>query len=813
LRLFKHSLFLALTLGILLGANSPYSYAADSYTDPPPRINSVDTLLFENFNGPEGPFALNPLPGWTVIDSGVPEWDETSWSRYENTAYQQYWNGDLCRVIFSGTNSIGDWLISPIFDCSNEFAVSLSFKHRHQNRSSTETDTAFVLGSTDGGRNWDHLIYMTVQTVGAMISPDTVEEDITSWAAGYDSVRIAFYLKGDNVLTWYIDEPFVGGTVTDTLVYEDFNGYWGPYGNLPPAGWQIINEVLPLPADANDWSRWYYSSWPDTVALAYDNFNNETANEWLITPVLSFSENAICSLSFYNSYWDHNSDPTDSAFVLGSTNGGLTWDHTIAIYTIIDDRSVVKANSWRGFDISSWAQNHDSVRIAFHYIKDDPSFLGWWFFDDLLITQSTITSDNVAVISFDYPSEFIVVGREYYPQATLHNLSVDPQTVDLNLTVQDANNSEVYNYTETGIVLDSVELAQITLSLPFTPLSPGNHTFTATVINPGDENPADDTVRAVLPSYEHIGSGGPDAFGYSFIDNTEQYGPTFNWIEISNSGTQIEPSLHYFMSQEIPLGFSIDFYGSTYSSIWVNSHGEIHIGSRDTWLSTNDCPLPDPSTPHAPLLAVFWDLLYIHHEIGLGVYYQYFDNGNNDYMVVEWQAKVNDAGSDSVVFEAILYENGEIVYQYNYVNDGDGGMGQEATIGIEYDLIPSGLTYNCNDDNPANRLENGLAIKWFLGTTSVDETLNIPSDYALNQNYPNPFNSQTVISYTLPEESDVRIEIADILGRIVDVVVENRQAAGEYEVAWDAGDKPSGVYFYRIKAGEYNQARKMILLK
>jgi hypothetical protein len=178
------SLILALTVGIFLGANLSYSYAAESNNDPPPQISSVDTLIFEDFSGFEGPFALNPLPGWTVIDSGVPEWDETSWSRYENTSYGQYWNGDLCRVLFTGTNSIGDWLISPILDCTNELAVNLSFKHRHQNRSSTETDTAFVYGSTNGGRSWDNLVYMATQTVGALNHPDTVEIDITSWAAG-----------------------------------------------------------------------------------------------------------------------------------------------------------------------------------------------------------------------------------------------------------------------------------------------------------------------------------------------------------------------------------------------------------------------------------------------------------------------------------------------------------------------------------------------------------------------------------------------------------------------------------------------------
>ena len=710
---------LLLSAGVLWAAVFSPASASNINTDPPPTITSVDTLLYENFDGSEGPFALNPLPGWTVIDSGVPEWDETSWSRYVNTPYPQYWNGDLCRVMFSGTNAIGDWLISPMFDCTGETTLTFSFKQSHSNRTTSENDTIFVYGSTNGGNTWDYQVYVDTQTVGALSHPDTAVFDISSWAAGNDSIKIAFYFKGDDVLTWYIDEPFVGGNVTDTLLYEDFNGVWGPFGNNPPAGWSIINELIPDPPNTNDWSRWYYSTWPDTVARAYENENSQTANEWFISPTLSFSQNGICSLSFYNSYWDH-SDPSDSAIILGSTNGGASWDHTIVVYTDVDDRSTVKANSWRGFDISSWAQNQSNVKLAFHYVKDVISYLGWWFVDDVLVTESSIGTDNVAALSFDYPSDFVVVGQDYYPQATVQNLSLTQQTIDMNLTVHDEGNTEVYNYTELGIVLDSLEIDQVDFSLLFNPASPGNHTFTATVINPGDEDPSDDTVEVVIPAYEHGGAGGPDAFGYSFIDNAEPGGPTFNWIEISSTGTQIEPTLHYFMSQEIPLGFSIDYYGSTYSSIWVNSHGELHLGMRDVWLGSNDCPLPDLSTPHAPLLAVFWDLLYIHHEIGVGVYYQYFDSGDNDYMVVEWQAKVSSSSRDTVVFEAILYENGEIIYQYNYVNSGTGGQGQTATVGIEYDVIPSGLTYYCNDDNPANRLQDSLAIKWYIGGGGCD---------------------------------------------------------------------------------------------
>ena len=704
-------MILLISTGVFWGALFSILSAENANTDPPPTITTVDTLLYENFNGTLGPLVTYPIPGWTVIDSGTAEWDETSWNRY--TPNPLYWNGDIARVFFSGTNAIGDWLISPMFDCTGETVVSFSYKQSHSNRATSDNDTIFVYGSTNGGATWNNTIYMADTTQGSLTHPDTVMVDISSWAAGNDSIKIAFYFKGDDVLTWYIDEPFVGGNVTDTLLYEDFNGVWGPYGNNPPAGWSIINELSPDPPNDNDWNRHLYSTWPDTVASAYDNQNNQTANEWLITPTLSFSPTAVCSLIYYHNFWEDDWDDTDSAFVLGSTNGGLSWDQTIAIYTL-DDGSTVKANCRRGFDISSWAQNQSNVKIAFHYIKDEPSYTGWWHMDDVLVTESSIGTDNVAAISFDYPSDFTVVGQSYDPVATVQNLSLGQQTIDMNLIVRDAGSTEVYNYTEVGIILDSLEIDQVDFSLPFVPASTGNHTFTATVINPGDQDPSDDTTDAIVPAYEHVGSGGPDAFGYHFIDNTEPGGPTFSWIEISGTGTQIEPTLHYFMSDEIPLGFSMDFYGSTYSSMWVNSHGEIHLDARGTWTSSNDCPLPDASTPNQALLAVFWDGLYIHHEIGAGVYYQYFDSGDNDYMVVEWQAKVSSATRDTVVFEAILYENGEIIYQYNYVNDGPGGQGQTATVGMEFDVISSGLTYYCNDDNPGNRLQNGLAIKWYI---------------------------------------------------------------------------------------------------
>jgi hypothetical protein len=88
-----------------------------------------------------------------------------------------------------------------------------------------------------------------------------------------------------------------------------------------------------------------------------------------------------------------------------------------------------------------------------------------------------------------------------------------------------------------------------------------------------------------------------------------------------------------------------------------------------------------------------------------------------------------------------------------------------------------------------------------------------PSEFVLAQNYPNPFNPKTVVSYQLPEVSAVRLVIYDMLGREVEALVNETQAAGNYKVGFDASALSSGVYLYQLTAGRFVEARKMLLLR
>lgn len=98
-------------------------------------------------------------------------------------------------------------------------------------------------------------------------------------------------------------------------------------------------------------------------------------------------------------------------------------------------------------------------------------------------------------------------------------------------------------------------------------------------------------------------------------------------------------------------------------------------------------------------------------------------------------------------------------------------------------------------------------------TSIVREVSSLPKEFALQQNYPNPFNPTTSINYDLPVSSIVTLQIYDVSGREIATLVNEQQNAGIYNVQFHGSNIASGVYFYRIKAGEFTQVKKMFLIK
>jgi Zn-dependent metalloprotease len=109
---------------------------------------------------------------------------------------------------------------------------------------------------------------------------------------------------------------------------------------------------------------------------------------------------------------------------------------------------------------------------------------------------------------------------------------------------------------------------------------------------------------------------------------------------------------------------------------------------------------------------------------------------------------------------------------------------------------------------------SGLAINGVLVTDIAEElSFSLPQEFGLEHNYPNPFNPNTMINYQFPITSNVELSVYNLLGQKVVTLINEQQRAGYHQVKWDASEFASGIYYYRIRAGAFQDVKKMILLR
>lgn len=157
-----------------------------------------------------------------------------------------------------------------------------------------------------------------------------------------------------------------------------------------------------------------------------------------------------------------------------------------------------------------------------------------------------------------------------------------------------------------------------------------------------------------------------------------------------------------------------------------------------------------------------------------------------------------------------VYQNGTLINSYSSKNLN--------WIAPDAGTFNAGIDTSAQDTGNVNLDEADLTIINSSSTGVNDNLSNMPVDYKLLQNFPNPFNPTTEISYHLPQNSYVKLEVFNILGQEVSMLVNSNQNAGKYSVTWNGRDKsgnamPSGIYLYRIQAGNFVSVKKMMLLK
>ncbi|MFA7421307.1 MAG: T9SS type A sorting domain-containing protein [Melioribacteraceae bacterium] len=173
-------------------------------------------------------------------------------------------------------------------------------------------------------------------------------------------------------------------------------------------------------------------------------------------------------------------------------------------------------------------------------------------------------------------------------------------------------------------------------------------------------------------------------------------------------------------------------------------------------------------------------------------------DGYDDYIKFLNEYKEIHLGSRQVdtISDAVMNYTGD-----KYVNLGD--------------VNGDGRIEIANNDYYSNKKVNLYSVSI---ETLVEENEQLPTEYHFSQNFPNPFNPETTISYSIPKSEHVTLKVYDLLGREVATLVDEYKQAGNYNVKFNVETRhgaslPSGVYFYRLQAGNYTKTQKMILMK
>ncbi len=453
----------------------------------------------------------------------------------------------------------------------------------------------------------------------------------------------------------------------------------------------------------------------------------------VITPELNLPE----SISFFQG---ESLSMDFSPYVVTSdlNNATLSWQPPQHV--------TVSATGWQvNFSSPDW---HGTETLSFTLY--DP-ISGLSATDNMSVTVNPPPLTDLALTAIQSPRLLEYVNSAFSPKVTVFNNGQIVWDSQSTLWLSIVNEQGTTVHTSSGTlaqVLQPGQSASFTLA-PISLETAGNYSASFW-IDINDGNPGNDSIERSFSLVQRVNLGGPDAFGFRFIDNTTVGGPEFNWIDISSTGTS---SVMFGVpswggddnfSEPIPMGFDFPFYGSNYNSAYVDINGEILLAPNnwydaypgDGWDGDGNMfnyMYPIPGYAQMPaLISVYWDDL--HADQGSGnVYFQTFGTTPNRYTVFQWHNVRFHAGTGATSlldFEAILYENGEIVMQYNTTATGQTGAsiphdnGKSSTVGIQNESATIGLSYlreivqnntYIGVEPAGNLLFNGLALKFYSG--------------------------------------------------------------------------------------------------
>jgi len=584
-----------------------------------------------------------------------------------------------------------------------------------------------------------------------------------------------------------------------TYLSEDFSG-----GSVPPAGWSV---------DAHA-QNWHINNGNDAGGTApeavFDWSPQFSGQSRLISPEIDLTGVSILRVQFKHMLNHYSGNYTIG---VATRSGGGSWQ-------------VVWQRANPGGDIPATTQisdiNNDDVGASDFQIcwffSGSSYNLDYWYIDDIRVFQP---------FEHDAMVRNILVESQYNPGAVIttrvvvENFGLNEETFDATCEINISDNTE-YSETITSITLEPGE--NTTITFPSYTASDENELFqiVATTILDGDMDESNDSMVKWFNTYTteremvvlEIGTGtwcqfcpGAAMGAEDLVDN----GHDVAVVEYHNG----DPFANVYSDARNT------YYGISGFPTAVFDGVEKFIGGSNN------------QSMYSNYLPIYQDRIQIKSAFTVDIC---GENDGNNYDLGIVVNKMATIPWDNLVLHVALTES-DIPFNWQGQNhlewverlmmpDAEGTpidmmSNDNLTVNLDFALNSSWVLENCELTAFVQNLDN----KEILQGTKVmltdltpldvedDNRTSLPLKTGLSANYPNPFNPSTTINFTLKETQFVILKVYDMLGREVQTLVNEQRQTGIYNVQFDASELGSGVYFYRMTAGDFNETRKMILVK
>jgi hypothetical protein len=338
-----------------------------------------------------------------------------------------------------------------------------------------------------------------------------------------------------------------------------------------------------------------------------------------------------------------------------------------------------------------------------------------------------------------------------------------------------------------------------------------------------------DAQYATSTIYKGTTMGGNETmFGVNFVDGRIKGYPTFKDFEIKLVRGSTDYGQNEFvdngdgMISDKATGLMWDKSGSSDGMNWDDALSQVKQKNADNYLGHNDWRLPNAKELHSIVdyerSPTFTNSAAISPLFEIPVI---ADEGGNDNYPFYWTSTthVDGLGPDKAAYvcfgEALGFmerppSSGN--YQLEDVH-GAGAQRSDPKSGDPNDF-PFGRGPQGDVIRIYNyvRLVRDAEVETDVGA-KIDNQQSVPSEYTLEQNYPNPFNPETTISISIPKSKKVSLKIYNLVGGLVENIVDEILPVGYHQYSWNAKNQPSGVFFYTLEAGNFRETKKMILVE